>query len=674
MKSFQRLSVLLLVLAAGCQSFSGGSFLALEGTAWKWPSFDFGRMEFRSQDPTAADDDFETKVDTRFIGKYTTVSGLNMVTLEGVGLVVGLNGTGGDPPPSAYRTALLNDMRKRKVRNPNQILRSPNTALVVVRAYLPPLIRKGDRFDVEVRLPGGSEATSLNGGWLLETHLSERAIVPGRGVMKGHVFAKAGGPILIAATDDSDDSLAGVLRRGRILGGGVSLKERDLFLDLRSDFRGYRNVKRIARRIGDRFYSYNRHGLREKLATAKTDQRIVLKVHPRYRDNYPRYLQVIRSIDFRETPVKRRVRVRKLKGELHNPQTAERAALQLEAIGPEAIPVLKTGLKSRDPEVRFHSAVALAYLNETAGLKILAEAARTEPAFRIFALAAMATVDDAETHALLRDLLHERSAETRYGAFRALTTLDKNDPFVRGENLNDQFRLHVIDTTGPPLVHLTLRKKAEVVLFGADQRLNTPVALRAGRHILITAAPRSDRVVVSRFEPGKKDRRKVVSTRLADVIRAVADLGATYPEVAQFLSEADRLGNLPGRIAIDALPEAGRIYYRRTAREGVQRKRRIGRDSFTPNLFAGAGIRQDRRHREETEGESSAAGTASLADLPTNERSSPETAPSSGKPAPTGTSDSPKIKPGTETNRRKPAAGPSRFWNWFGWNPFAASQ
>ncbi|MFQ5731821.1 MAG: flagellar basal body P-ring protein FlgI [Planctomycetaceae bacterium] len=588
MKAMTCLLVACAAACAGCQGMNAGSLTALKMPDWNLPTFDWKAMQFRSQSPLDDEDEFETKVKTELIGRYTTVSGLNMITLEGVGLVVGLNGTGGDPPPSMYRTVLLNEMRKRKVKNPNRILRDPNTALVVVRAYLPPLIRKGEHFDVEVRLVGNSRATSLDGGWLLGTYLSERAIVPGRGVMKGHVFAKASGPILISATDGDRDSLAGVLRRGQVLAGGVSMKERNLFLDLRSDFRGVRNAGRIATRIGKRFFSYNRSGLNKPLAEAKTDQRIELKVQPRYRDNYPRYLQVIRHINFKENNIQRRLRIQKLRTQLLKPEKAETAALQLEAIGQDAIPALKNGLKRGDPEVRFHSAVALAYLDQPDGLKVLAEAARTEPAFRIFALAAMATVDDGDAHILLRDLMSERSAELRYGAFRALTTLDKRHPFVRGEKLNNQFTLHVLDTTGQPMVHLTRHKKSEIVVFGANQRLKTPLALRAGRNILVTQSGRSDRLVVSRFVPGERDRRKVISSRVADVIRTVAEFGATYPQVAQLLYQAHRQHNLPGRIEIDALPKAGRVYWRgkQPDRGDPGRKTRIGQSSHTPNLYS----------------------------------------------------------------------------------------
>ncbi|MGH7199411.1 MAG: flagellar basal body P-ring protein FlgI, partial [Planctomycetaceae bacterium] len=128
-----------------------------------------------------------------------------------------------------------------------------------MRAYLPPLVRKGDAFDVEVRLPEGSKATSLNGGWLMETYLSEQAVVPGRGVLEGHVFAKAKGPIMIApGTAEDDATRVGLLKRGRVLGGGVSMTERDLAMYLRNDFRMGRNSERIAERIGDRFHHYNR--------------------------------------------------------------------------------------------------------------------------------------------------------------------------------------------------------------------------------------------------------------------------------------------------------------------------------------------------------------------------------------------------------------------------------
>lgn len=576
-----------------------GALVGLTGcqqSGFKMPDWNMLKLDppgFRSQSP---DDDFdedfdgelETRIEVPMVGDYATVSGLHRVVLEGVGLVVGLNGTGGDPPPSPYREVLLDDMSRRNIKDAKQLLRSPNTALVVVRAYLPPLVKKADRFDVEVRIPGESGASSLAGGRLLETILTETAIVPGRGQMKGHIVAKSQGPILTVLADPDNEETSGALKRGTIPGGGLSVIDRDMALYVRTDFRTYRNITRLADRIGQRFFAYDRHGIREPLAKAQTDQRIILKVHPRYKENYPRYLQVVRNIAFRESQVAQRVRTKRLEQQLLVPETSELASLQLEAIGEPAIPILRTGLKSKDLECRFHAALALAYLEEADGVEVLKEAAQYEPAFRVFAFAALSTIEDPDAHLALRDLMDVHvnedgedldSAETRYGAFRSLWMLDPGDPFIAGRKLNKNFWLHVLPTKGHPMVHLTQRKRAEIVLFGEDQEFETPIAVRAGNNIMITSRPGTDGITVSRYSARGEDQRKTVSRRVSDVILAAAEMGANYPDIALLLVQADQQGNLAGRFEIDALPRAGRYY----SRSG--RRARVGRSAQTPNIF-----------------------------------------------------------------------------------------
>ena len=520
------------------------------------------------------------------IGDYTNISGLKMVVLEGVGLVTQLNNTGGDSPSSSYRKALLDYMRKKPVKEPNKLLASPSTALVVVRAYLPPLIKKGEEFDVEVRLPEGSEATSLAGGWLLTCDLVERAVVPGQGVMSGKRLAVAEGPILISTGETEEGSLAGVVRRGSIPGGATSLREdRPLSIHLRSDYRSVRMANRITQRIGDRFHARDEYGIRRPLARFQTDTRIDLEVHPRYRENYPRYLEVIRNIAFNEKEVERHLRMQKLTEELMEGPTAFQASLQLEAIGREAIPILKEGLSAPTLEARFHAATALAYLGKSDGVEVLAEAAEKERAFRVFAFAAMTALESGDAHDELVQLFDHHSVETRYGAFRALTTLNPNDPTVNGEKLGDQFRLHVIPSQADPVIHVTRRKKAEIVLFGERQQFLPPLAVNAGNHIWVTARVGTDGVVVSRYEPGKEDQRLEVSQNVDDVIRAVVDVGGSYPDVVQMLVQAERQHNLPGQIAIDALPQAGRIFQRRETETQLASAARVGNENYAPNMF-----------------------------------------------------------------------------------------
>jgi len=585
MSAIRNVSLLLILVVGGCQHLT-------------WPT-NFSFPEMRLQSPE--DDEFgetDTKLDVPLLGKYTNIAGLNPIVIEGVGLVTGLDNTGGNPPPSVLLTTLLDDMRKRGVKNPHQILRSPTTSLVMVRAYLPPLIKKGDEFDIEVRLPGNSEATSLQGGYLLETILSEQAIVPGQGLMKGHVFAKAQGPILTSVDPDNQGSDAGIMKRGKILGGGISLKERDLSLYLRNDYRSVRMSRRIATAIGQRFHHFDEHGLKEALAEAKTDQKIVLKLHPRYQQNHARYLQVIRNIALKESTVAKRLRLQQLKERLHNPATSELASLQLESLGAKTIPILKSGLKHDNLEVRFHAAQALAYLGDGSGVAVLGEAAREEPAFRVFAFAALSIINDTDSREVLRDMMSEKSSETRYGAFRSLSSMDLNDAFIRGQNLGGQFQFHVLNTTGDPMVHLTHRRKAEVVLFGTNIRFRAPLLLKAGNHIMVTARDGSDEVIVSRYEVGEEDQRKHVSLDVADVIRAVVDLGGNYPDVAQMLVQADLSNSIEGQIEVDALPQSGRVYYRNSEEGSSSRrpsKSRIGRQNMIPNMFD---VREDRQSAE----------------------------------------------------------------------------
>ncbi len=576
------------LVALGClAAFSGCMAMNLG-----MPALPFAKKQTVERDDFA----FESNdsVDPPMIGDHVTFSGLNLVTLEGVGLVTGLPGTGEDPPASQYRTALLDDMRRRGVENPNQILQSPSTALVIVRAYLPPLVKKGDRFDVEVRVPERSEVQSLNGGWLMECFLTEHAVVAGRGVMEGHTQAKAAGPILVSTGEGkSAAEVAGLLKRGSIVGGAVSLAERDMQILLNDDFRSGRNAQRIGERIGQRFYAYDKYGHRESLAEAKTDHKIILRIQDRYGENFPHYINVLQNIAFKESDVQEQVRMERLAKELLVPATAQRSAVQLEALGPRAIDSLKKALASPWVECRFFAAQSLAYLDDSSGLEVLAQAAKDEPAFRIFAFAAMAATGNAEAFVYLRELVSEPSLETRYGAFRTMTEIDEQDPLVRGRTFDGGFKLHALPCTGEPMIHLTHRQKMEIVLFGDDQEVRTPLAVRAGKDILVTAREGDDRVTIAQHQVGKSQER-VVSLKLADIIAAVAELGASYPDVAQMLAQANRQKNLPGRIGIDELPLSGRTYHRPSDPQGIQQVGgtaaagtdvKIGRGSISPNLF-----------------------------------------------------------------------------------------
>jgi hypothetical protein len=523
----------------------------------------------------------ELEEEIRLVKDVTIPWGIHYLKLEGVALATGLDRTGSDPPPSAQRAALISDMQTYDVKKPNLMLASDETSLVLVRGYLPPGVRKGDRFDVEVRVPTRSETTSLSGGWLMRSRLREVAMLDSS-LHTGHVEALAKGPVVIDALFETDNDEVREVQ-GRVLGGGVALASRPLGLSVRSENHSIRTASLIGAAINARFHTYDR-GVKRGVATPKRDNFVELEVHPRYEHNLGRYVRVAQNIALGESPVERVRRIELLERKLLDPATAPAAALQLEAIGKEAIVVLEKGLGADDPVVRFYAAEALAYMDEAPASDALAEATRTEPAFRWHAIAALSAMDHISAYDALVDLLHVPSAETRYAAFRALRTRNGLDPLVRGTRMGDEFTYHAVDTDGPPMIHFSRSRVPEIVVFGQDVRLERPDFLYAGKSIMLKSAG-TDRVEVVCFEAGEDDRREECSNRLDDVVRTIAEMGGGYAEVIQCLREAKRKEYLEPRIVVDALPTAGRIH-RRQEDEGDQQEMAAPQTSTPmPDIF-----------------------------------------------------------------------------------------
>lgn len=544
------------------------------------------------------DNDFGNHIDTPLLSEYMSVQGNTMIVLRGVGLVTGLNGTGGDPSPSALRTQLQNEMNRRGVKDSKKILASRDTAMVVVTAYLPAMVRKGQRFDVRVALPPNSNAKSLKGGWLLETRMFEEQNVEGRGSLKGHNYAVAGGAILTSlGVKDNREERQAELMTGAIPGGAISLTDRDLSIILRTEKRGSRNSMRVAEAVSQRFYRYNKYGQRITCAEAKDDARVVLKTHDQYINNFPRYQAVIRSLALNESDVARRIRMEMLARDILDVEKCQNivsgvaacpTALQLEAIGDEAIPFLTDALESDSFDVRFQAAQSLAYLGNAEGVEVLHEAARDQPAFRVYALVALSVIDDADAVLALRQLMSEKALETRYGAFRALKELDPHDPSLNPIEFENRFTVYAIDSTGEPMVHVTRRRAPEIVLFGTEQSLRLPAVLNAGRNIRVMGETGQHEVEVIYYQLHAEPKRQKVPNRMLDILRTCGKLGATYPDIVQMMIEAEQQHNFVGQFGIDRLPQAGRLYTKNVdspSPADEEDVKRIGNSKMIPELF-----------------------------------------------------------------------------------------
>jgi hypothetical protein len=392
----------------------------------------------------------------------------------------------------------------------------------------------------------------------MQTRLRELAVL-NNVVRRGDVDAIGIGDVVIDAMfEEGDDAKS--LTRGRVLGGGRSMTDRKLGLTIRENAASVRASSMIGNAVNNRFYHYDR-GTKQGVAKPLNSNFIELAIPPRYKNNVTRYIKVVRNISVGESLTDRAVRMQQLEAKLMEPTSAYSASLQLEAIGKDAVEVLRKGLQASDAEIRFYAAESLAYLDDEQAIPVLAKSAHSERAFRWHALTALSTMDHVSAYDALTELLSDNSAETRYGAFRAMQARNARDPLVRGEILNDAFAFHEIGSTGPPMVHFSRARRAEIVVFGYDQTVDPPTFLLAGRRIMVKR--HDDRQVrVIRFEPGEEDQVLIVSNRLASVIGAIAELGGGYEEVYQALRSAKLGGHMSARLVVDARSSAYRSFTR----------------------------------------------------------------------------------------------------------------
>lgn len=153
------------------------------------------------------------------IKDVVNVEGVRENQLNGVGLVIGLNGTGDNLRNSPMTKQAMEGMLERmglNIRDTN--LNAKNVAFVAVTAKLPPFAGTGSKIDVTVSAMG--DAKSLQGGTLMTTALL---------AADGQVYAAAQGTVQtgsISAGGGSGSTVTkGVPTAGRIAGGGQIERE-----------------------------------------------------------------------------------------------------------------------------------------------------------------------------------------------------------------------------------------------------------------------------------------------------------------------------------------------------------------------------------------------------------------------------------------------------------------
>lgn len=133
------------------------------------------------------------------------VEGFRDNPLVGVGVVVGLRGTGDRPGTRAMQQPLASLLRNLGVNIEPRQLRARNVAVVMVTGRLPPYARSGVRFDVAVSSIG--TARTLQGGTLIATAL--------RGVDR-QVYAIAQGQLTVGGYEARSELTGSLQRRNHV--------------------------------------------------------------------------------------------------------------------------------------------------------------------------------------------------------------------------------------------------------------------------------------------------------------------------------------------------------------------------------------------------------------------------------------------------------------------------
>ena len=526
-------------------------------------------------------DDVTDRDRVQTVGDYTEIGNIVPITVQGVGLVYQLDGTGSSPANDGYRQQLEQAIRKSKG-NPRKLLDDPNltTSLVLVSASIPPGAKPGDDIDVSISLPPNSKTKSLKGGQLWPTELANRELaatarqsmqaaglpvgaVPQADqstVLSGHNVAFAQGTLLAgyAGGDNPNDESTGPKVAVIWKGAKVRVNRPYYFLLDESNPQPMLAMK-IAERLNAIFHPVG--AIDGKLADAKVQGKplVVANVPPTYRLNHARFILVARQVPLNDLPSDSTYR-RKLEEELLRPESAIVSALKLEALGPTSKQALRVGLQSDSPWVRFAAAESLAYLGHADGAQQLAELARDHASLRSHCLKALASLDDAVSLDQLVELLKLPDNELRFGAYVALRAASDRHTAISGELIDNSFWLRdLAPTSDHAAVHIVANGNSEILLYGAACPISGPCSFPIRDEFTITVDANQVDATVSKiaYQDGELTPVSVkCQAEAGSMLRALGKLGGSYSDAVELLTYADKVGCMTVPMLVDPMPKA----------------------------------------------------------------------------------------------------------------------
>lgn len=425
------------------------------------------------------------------IGSETTLRGGDSQIVSGIGIVVGLNGTGSGDVPDSVRIWLEREMTLRGVGqetfgfgavSPDQLINDPNTAVVEVYASISPGAPMGSRFDVLVRALAGTSTTSLEGGTLWTTDLRPGA--PDVSGTTALTLAQASGPVYINPFIDpatSDES--GIDRRtGRILHGGVMTQPLELMLVL--DNPSHLRARAITSAINTKFPRGPMD--RNDIARGRDDEAVILTVPYAWKERSQEFIQLLRHtrIDTTYPEVWASRYIQTLK---EQPALSLALGWSLQATGPQAIPELRKMYDYAEPIPRLTALRAGARLGDPLTAPHLKDLARSGPPhMRGDAMTLLAELpSDPGVNAALRELLDAEDPTNRIAAYEALVT--RRDPAIQRRPIEGKFNLDLVAST-QPMIYVAQSGEPRVAVFGSELKIERPLLVFAWSDRLILAS------------------------------------------------------------------------------------------------------------------------------------------------------------------------------------------
>ncbi len=467
--------------------------------------------------------------------------------ISGYSLVVNLDGTGDGTAPTFVRNYISkriqlhglgsDNLEQYRTMKPDEILNDKRVAVVMVEGELPPGAREGQAFDLTVRAMPRSRTTSLAGGRLYDTELSERGAEDPQAVGANVLaYAHAGEVFVNPAyafngASRSDVAAAASLKTGTVIDGGRAKFNRPIYLQLRAP---QGSTARLIEALVRRRFPYLSKDVPWEVArsvAAKDEGVIELYVPDEFRGDWRHYVGVVTHIFLNDNPAFVVAKAQELVRIAHQPDAPlQDISYCWEAMGEEGMTIFGPLISDPDPAIAYAAARAAAFTHDgTARKALLAMASDPSNPFQLNAVQTLGSLDvTLEIRHMLRTLLDSDHASVRLEAYRILT---RDSEAIFSKKVKNGFFVDVIDDKGPPLVYASRTGVPRVAVFGRHIVLQSPLLFMGmNQRLTITSTADSDLLTMFYRDPTRVESRTVQTNN--DLAEIISRMGGEGPDQA----------------------------------------------------------------------------------------------------------------------------------------------